>query len=76
MFEFSRLPRQAFKGVTRILFVWALPVVIVSNVPAQTLLHGFQPAFALWLLGVTLFWFTLATVLFHRGLRRYSSASS
>ena len=76
MFELSRLPRQAFKGVTRILFVWALPVVIVSNVPAQTLLHGFQPAFALWLFGVTLFWFTLATVLFHRGLRRYSSASS
>jgi ABC-2 type transport system permease protein len=76
MFEFSRLPREAFKGVTRILFVWALPVVIVSNVPAQTLLHGFQPAFALWLFAVTAFWFTLATVLFHRGLRRYSSASS
>lgn len=76
MFEFSRLPRQAFKGVAQILFVWTLPVVIVSNVPAQTLLHGFQPVYALWLLAATAFWFGLATFVFNRGLRRYSSASS
>ncbi len=76
LFEFSRLPRQAFKGVARLLFVWTLPVVIVSNVPAQTLLHGFDPVNAIWLIGATVFWFGLATVVFHRGLRRYSSASS
>ncbi|MCF7687155.1 MAG: ABC-2 family transporter protein [Cephaloticoccus sp.] len=76
LFEFSRLPREAFKGITRILFVWTLPVVIVSNVPAQTLLHGFDPTYALWLLAATVFWFGLATLVFHRGLRNYSSASS
>ena len=76
LFEFSRIPRQAFKGAANILFVWALPAVIVSNIPAHTLLHGFDPGHALWLLGATVAWFTLACTVFHRGLRRYSSASS
>jgi ABC-2 type transport system permease protein len=76
MFEFSRLPRQAFKGVARALFVWLLPAVIVSNIPSTTLLHGFHPAYALWLFAATVAWFLLAVLVFHRGIRRYSSASS
>lgn len=74
--EFSRLPREAFKGVTRLLFVWLLPVVAVSNVPAQTLLRGFNPWWSLWLVGLAAAWFAVAVVVFHRGLRRYASASS
>ncbi len=75
--EFSRLPREAFKGlVSQVLFVWALPVVVVSNAPARTLLHGFDPLWALWLAGAAALWFGLAVVVFHRGLRRYASASS
>jgi ABC-2 type transport system permease protein len=74
--EFSRLPRQAFHGLANIAFVWVLPVVIVSNAPASVLLHGFDLKVVGWLLGITLAWFTLAVVIFHRGLRRYSSASS
>jgi len=76
LFEFSRLPRQAFGGITRILFVWALPVVVVSNIPAQTLIHGFNFRDTLWIAAVTAFWFGLAVIVFHRGIRRYSSASS
>jgi len=74
--EFSRLPRAAFAGVAKVAFVWLLPVVVVSNAPASTLLHGFDLRLAGWLVGITVIWFTLAVVLFHRGLRRYSSASS
>ena len=74
--EFSRLPRQAFHGVANIVFVWILPIVVVSNAPASTLLHGFDLRTVGWLLGITVIWFTLAVVFFHRGLRRYSSASS
>lgn len=74
--EFSRLPREAFKGIARVVFVWALPVVVVSNIPARTLLDGISPALMLWLLLVTAAWFGLATLVFHRGLRRYASASS
>ena len=74
--EFSRLPREAFKGLGSVLFVWLLPVVVVSNAPARTLLHGFQPEWGLALLAAALVWFGAAVFVFHRGLRRYSSASS
>jgi ABC-2 type transport system permease protein len=74
--EFSRLPREAFSGVTNVLFVWLLPVVVVSNAPARVLLHGFEPRWALWLAALAAAWFALAVFVFHRGLRRYASASS
>lgn len=74
--EFSRLPREAFRGFASMLFVWALPVVVVSNAPARVLLHGFDPRWAAWLFAVALAWFALAVIVFHRGLKRYSSASS
>ena len=74
--EFSRLPRQAFHGLANIAFVWVLPVVVVSNAPADILLHGFDLKIVGWLLGITAAWFGLAVIVFHRGLRRYSSASS
>ena len=74
--EFSRLPREAFRGLASLVFVWLLPVVVVSNAPAHTLLHGFQPVWALALLAAALLWLGAAVFVFHRGLRRYSSASS
>jgi len=76
LMEFSRLPREAFKGVGSVMFVWLLPVVVVSNAPARTLLHGFDLQWALWLFAVAAGWFGLAVLVFQRGLRRYSSASS
>jgi len=77
LFEFSRLPRAAFKGVvSNVVFVWLLPVVIVSNAPASTLLHGFQPTYAAWLFAVALAWLAVAIFVFQRGIGRYASASS
>lgn len=75
--DFARLPREAFRGImVRALFVWILPVVVVSNAPARTLLYGFQPRWVLWLFAVAAAWFALAVFVFNRGLRRYASASS
>jgi ABC-2 type transport system permease protein len=76
LFEFARLPRQAFVGVREVLFVWVLPAVISSNVPASALIHGFQPHYVLWLGATAAGWLTLAVIVFRKGLRRYSSASS
>ena len=76
LMEFSRLPREAFKGIANTLFVWLLPVVVVSNAPARTLLHGFEWQWALWLFVLAVVWFALAVLVFNRGLRRYASASS
>jgi len=74
--DFSRLPREAFRGFANVLMVYLLPAVVVSNVPAQTLIHGFQARYALWLAGVSVAWLALATLVFNRGLKRYASASS
>jgi ABC-2 type transport system permease protein len=74
--EFSRLPREAFKGVFSLLFVWLLPVVVVSNAPARVVLHGFDVRWALGLFAAAVVWFAAALFVFHRGLRRYASASS
>jgi ABC-2 type transport system permease protein len=74
--EFSRLPREALKGVASVIFVYTLPVIVVTNVPARTLIYGIEPAAAAWLVGVAAFWLAVSVTVFHRGLRRYSSASS
>jgi ABC-2 type transport system permease protein len=78
--EFSRLPRQAFRGIAHgaanIVFVWMLPMVVVSNVPASVLIHGFNPWHVAWVVATAVAWFTVAVVVFNRGLRRYTSASS
>jgi ABC-2 type transport system permease protein len=74
--DFSRLPREAFRGVANVVLVYALPAVIVSNVPARTLIHGFQPLYAVWLVAASVAWFAVAVFVFNRGLKRYASASS
>ncbi|MBM3866422.1 MAG: hypothetical protein FJ381_11145 [Verrucomicrobia bacterium] len=76
LIEFSRMPREAFRGAAEVIFVWMLPVVVVSNAPARVLLHGFEPVWALGLAGFAALWLGLAVLVFHRGLRRYASASS
>ena len=76
LMEFSRIPREAFKGFASAVFVWVLPVVVVSNAPARAVLHGFEPSWALGLCAATLAWFALAVAVFRCGLKRYTSASS
>lgn len=74
--DFARLPREAFRGLAQVAFVWILPAVVVGNAPARTILHGFEPSWVLWLLAAAAAWFALALFVFNQGLRRYSSASS
>jgi ABC-2 type transport system permease protein len=76
LMEFSRLPREAFNKGMSVLFVWILPVVVVSNAPARSLLHGFEPLWAAGLAAATLAWFAFAVFVFRSGLKRYTSASS
>jgi ABC-2 type transport system permease protein len=78
--EFSRLPRQAFRGIAHglanLVFVWALPMVVVSNVPTSVLINGINLLQVGWIIAITIAWFAVAVFVFHRGLRRYTSASS
>jgi ABC-2 type transport system permease protein len=76
LMEFSRLPREAFNGLASLVFVWILPVVVVSNAPAREILRGYEPRWMLGLCAATAGWFVLAVLLFRSGLKRYTSASS
>ena len=77
LMEFSRLPRQAFTGLaTQTLFVWLLPVVVVTNAPARLLIEGCDLRLAAWLFAAAAAWLAVAVFVFHRGLRTYTSASS
>ncbi len=76
LFDLSRLPRGALRGLMELAFVYIFPAVLVSNIPADTLRHGPSLTNTLWLAGVAVVWFSGAVFLFNRGLRRYASASS
>ena len=76
MFQIARLPRSAVKGVFRLIFTFALPMLLVANVPSEALLG--RPDFAAGLLLVVLTGVLLggSSLFFRFGLSRYTSASS
>jgi ABC-2 type transport system permease protein len=76
VFQIARLPREAFHGAARIAFTWAVPLLLIANVPARTLLYGLSSADILGMACITAFLVVLSTVVFQAGLRRYGSASS
>jgi len=76
IFQVARLPREAAFGWFRIIFTLALPLLLVANIPASTLIRGVEPGpmslFLLTSFSATLF----ASLFFRLGLHRYQSASS
>jgi ABC-2 type transport system permease protein len=76
LFDLSRLPRPALRGVMEAAFVYVFPAVIVSNFPAETLIHGPKAWQLAWIVGAAAAWFAIAVGMFRLGLARYSSASS
>jgi ABC-2 type transport system permease protein len=75
-FQIARLPREAFHGVARLIFTWGVPLLLIANVPASTLLHGLKGQDIAGMLGVTAALVVLSTAVFRMGLRRYGSTSS
>ncbi len=76
-FQIARLPREAFHGVAKLVFTWGVPLLLIANVPAKTLLDGLQHLGGIAeMLGVTAVLVALSTAVFRMGLRRYGSASS
>jgi ABC-2 type transport system permease protein len=76
VFQIARLPREAFHGAARIAFTWAVPLLLIANVPARTLLYGLNSADLLGMAAATAILVALSTAVFQSGLRRYGSASS
>lgn len=77
IFNLARMPDTAFRGLFRAVFTYVLPVTLISNVPARTLLHTLEsPKRALLLLAIGVSWFVVSELVWRFSLRRYTSASS
>jgi ABC-2 type transport system permease protein len=77
MFNLARMPDSAFRGLFRAVFTFVLPVTLVSNVPARTLVNRLiSPGSALLLIGITAGWFVVSELFWRFSLKRYTSASS
>ena len=79
LFQISRMPDEAFQGLFKALFTFALPVLLVSNVPARVLADKFDlssPGPALLLLGMGIVCAMASEWVWRLSMRHYTSASS
>jgi len=78
LFNIARIPEGAIpKGAYRAVFTWVFPMILVSNVPSQTLLGTLRSPFpALALVFLSGACFGVSEWVWRRALRRYASASA
>jgi ABC-2 type transport system permease protein len=77
LFNVARLPDSAFRGGFKIVFTFAIPMLLVSNVPAKLLADRLSsPLEMLLLLGMSVACFLVSEAGWRLSLRRYTSASS
>ena len=71
------MPDEAFRGAFKAVFTFALPVLLVSNVPVRVLADKISsPESWLLLVGVGIGWAALSESFWRVSVRRYTSASS
>jgi len=77
LFNIARMPDEAFRGAFKAVFTFALPVLLVSNVPVRVLANTLNSS-ASWLLllGVGVMWAVISEWFWRVSLRKYTSASS
>jgi ABC-2 type transport system permease protein len=77
LFNIARMPDEAFHGAFKAVFTFALPVLLVSNVPVRLLADKINAPYAwLLLLGVGAAWAGISEWFWRVSLRRYTSASN
>jgi ABC-2 type transport system permease protein len=77
LFNIARFPDAAFQGVFRIVFTFAIPMLLVANVPVKLLLNRLDsPREMLWLLGMGVVCFAVSEMFWRFSLRHYTSASA
>jgi ABC-2 type transport system permease protein len=77
LFNIARLPDEAVRGPFRAFFTFALPMLLVANVPVKLVVNKLgSPAEALLLVGMALACFLLSAWVWRMSLRHYTSASS
>ncbi len=77
LFNIARLPDEAFSGLFKAIFTFAIPMLLVSNVPARVLTDKLEHfSSILLLLGMAVVCFAVSEFGWRASLRRYTSASS
>ena len=77
LFNIARMPDEAFGGLFKALFTFAIPMLLVSNVPVRVLADKVtSPVPLLVLLGMSIVCFCLSEWGWRASVRRYTSASS
>jgi ABC-2 type transport system permease protein len=77
MFNIARLPDSAFRGAFRIVFTFAIPMLLVSNVPVKLLVNRLSsPLEMLLLVGMSLVCLLISEAGWRASVRHYTSASS
>lgn len=77
LFNIARMPDEAFRGLFRAVFTFAIPMLLVSNVPVRVLVKPLgSPKWALLLLGMSVACFLVSEWGWRASLKRYTSASS
>jgi ABC-2 type transport system permease protein len=77
LFNIARMPDEAFKGTFKVVFTFALPVLLVSNVPVRVLTDKIASP-VMWpvLIGLGVVWAAISEWFWRKSLRRYTSAST
>jgi viologen exporter family transport system permease protein len=77
LFNIARMPDEAFRGAFKAMFTFALPVLLVSNVPVRVLADKVvSPGGLLLLLGLGVIWTIISEWFWRISVRNYTSASS
>jgi ABC-2 type transport system permease protein len=77
LFNIARLPDAAFRGWFKVFFTFAIPMLLVANVPAKLLIEKLSsPLDAFLLLVMSAACLVVSEVGWRFSLRRYTSASS
>ena len=77
LFNIARMPDDAFRGAFKAVFTFALPVLLVSNVPVRVLANTLgSPWPWLVLFGLAVVWAFISEWFWRFSIRRYTSASS
>jgi len=77
LFQVARLPDEAFRGLFRAVFTFAIPMLLVSNVPVRVLADKLsRPQPLLLLVAMTAICFVVSEWGWRQSVRRYTSASS
>lgn len=74
--DLMKIPAPFFKGPLRILFVYLFPVILITTLPSQILLHIRSLALFPYLMIVSISSILISRWFFYIAIKRYASASS